>query len=352
MKLKRFLGIALASMLVIATAGCSSGGSASTGGSSSGGAASGGDKKSNVKIKIANIYGADTYESQSLVKFKELVESKSDNITVEVYTNGQLGNEETLTDSVRQGSVEMVVVGPMVAQYVPLIACSEYPFLVENWEEANAVLKSEVFEDMTTKGIEEQGMTFLGYNPVGFRAISSSHSITSMEDLKGMRIRTPNIPYYIKMAECWNANVIAMSLSELFTGLEQKVVDGQENPMTVVIANKFYEVQPYVLVSRHMLCTHGWYANSKFIDGLSAEDRAIVEECAKEAIDYCWQITEEGEAGEADYLREQGVTVTEISPEMYKQLKDSQGPMTEWFLETYPGADEVLKAVDEIKASL
>lgn len=351
MKFKKLASLAIASVLVLGMAGCSGG--ATSGGATSGTAPKEGDSaKSNVKIKIANIYGADTYESQSLVKFKEIVESKSDTITVEVYTNGQLGNEETLTDSIRQGSVEMVVVGPMVAQYVPLIACSEYPFLVENWEEANAVIKSDVFKEMTTAGIEEQGMTFLGYNPVGFRAISSSFPIKTYEDLKGMRIRTPNIPYYIKMAECWGTNVIAMSLSELFTGLEQKVVDGQENPMNVVIANKFYEVQPYILNSRHMLCMHAWYANTKFIESLDEEDKAIVMSAAEEAINYCWEITEAGEESEKEYLIEQGIEVTDIDPEFYKQLKESQGPMTEWFIKTYPGADKVLEEVEKIKAGL
>ena len=101
----------------------------------------------------------------------------------------------------------------------------------------------------------------MGYGPVAFRVISSNFPIKSMEDFKGMRLRVPNIPMYIKMAENLGANAIAMSISELFTGLEQKVVDGQENPYNVIIANKFYEVQPYILDSRHNFTAHGWYAN-------------------------------------------------------------------------------------------
>ena len=346
MKFKRALALLLSLAVVAGISGCASGGG------SNGASASGNSGKSNVKIKIANIYGADTYESKSLVKFKEIVESKADNIAVEVYTNAQLGNEETLTDSVRQGSVEVVVVGPMIAQYVPLIACSEYPYLVDTWEQANAVLRNENFQKMTTDGIDAQGIDFLGYSPVGFRVISSSFPIKTIDDIKGMRLRAPNIPYYIKMAECWNANVITMSISELFTGLEQKVVDGQENPYNVVIANKFYEVQPYIIDTRHMFSTHGWYANKKFMDGLSEDDKKVVTESIEEAIDYCWKISQEGEDSEKKYLEENGVTITPCDDKMREEMKATQGPMTEWFFNEYKGADKVLEEVEKIKASL
>lgn len=346
MKFKRALGLLLSLAVVAGAAGCSSGGG------SNDASASGDSGKSSVKIKIANIYGADTYESKSLVKFKEIVESKADNIAVEVYTNAQLGNEETLTDSVRQGSVEIVVVGPMIAQYVPLIACSEYPYLVDTWEQANAVLRSDKFQEMTTEGINEQGIDFLGYSPVGFRVISSSFPIKTLDDIKGMRLRAPNIPYYIKMAECWNANVITMSISELFTGLEQKVVDGQENPYNVVIANKFYEVQPYIIDTRHMFSTHGWYANEKFMEGLSEEDKKVVTESIQEAIDYCWKISQEGEESEKEYLEENGVTITPCDDKMREEMKATQGPMTEWFYSEYKGADKVIEEVEKIKAAL
>lgn len=356
MKLKRLAGFAIAAMMMLSAVGCSSSSSSSSSAAPSGSSASkstGGEKVSTgekVKVKIANIYGADTYESQALNKFKELVESKSEDITVEVYTNAQLGNEETLADSVRQGSVEIAVIGPMMAQYIPLVAVSEYPFLVDNWENANKVLRSDEFMEMTTAGAAEQGVEVMGYNAIGFRAISSTKEISKYEDLKGLRIRTPNIPYYIKMAECWGCNVVSMSLSELFTALEQKVVDAQENPMNVVIANKFYEVQPYVIVTRHMLCCHAWYANKKFMDGLNDENRKIIEESIAEAIDYEWEITEAGEADEKGHLEENGIKVTEVSEEMYQQMKDSEGPMTEWFIETYPGSDKVLDYAAEVCA--
>ena len=116
---KRLLGLVILVLMAIGVFGCSS----------EKANVSNDSKEQKAKIKIANIYGADTYESKAMVKFKEIVEKKTDNIVVEVYTNAQLGGEEAITDSVRQGSVEIGVVGTMMAQYVPLVSVAEYPFL-------------------------------------------------------------------------------------------------------------------------------------------------------------------------------------------------------------------------------
>jgi tripartite ATP-independent transporter DctP family solute receptor len=334
-------------MTIPLLAGC--GNSGNTAGSSAASNDSDSDKK--MTIKIANIYGADTYESKSMDKFKELVESKSSDISVEIYPNAQLGSEETLVDSVRQGSVEMVIVGTVMTEYIPFVSVPEFPFLFDGWDDCKEVLTNTDFTSAATSGIEDQGISFLGFSPVGFRMISSNKQISSMSDLKGFRLRVPNIPVYLKMAEALGTNPVAMSLSELFTGLEQKVVDGEENPYNVIIANKFYEVQPYVLESKHMMTTHAWYANSAFLNSLTEDQRSVISECATEAIDYCWQITEDGESDETAELQKQGVTITVPSDEFKQDMKKAMDPVKDWFLQEYPGSDQLFDMVDQIQAN-
>ena len=305
-----------------------------------------------VTFKIANMYADDSYESQSMYKFKEIVEGKTDSIKIEVYTNAVLGSEETINDSVKAGTIEMGVVGSSLSAYLPLFAMGEYPYLFADYTEAKAVMADEQFIELTTGDAAEHGFVFLHYAPAGFRQITSNKPINSLADLAGFRLRVPNIPIYLDWAEGTGVNAIAMSLSELFTALEQGVADGQENPYNVIIANKFYEVQPYVLESRHMMTTHGWIANPEWWNGMDDETKAIIEESIAEAIDYCWQITEEGEAGEADSLRDLGIEVI-VPDEAFKaEMVASQSALKEKYIAEHPGSDAVFARVEEVKAAL
>ena len=305
-----------------------------------------------VTIKIANMYADDSYEAQSMYKFKEIVESKTDSIKVEVYTNAVLGSEETINDSVKSGTIELGVVGSSLSAYLPLFAMGEYPYLFNDYKEAKAVMSDEQFIEMTTGAAEESGFVFLHYSPAGFRQITANKPINSLADLKGFRLRVPNIPIYLDWADGIGVNAIAMSLSELFTALEQGVADGQENPYNVIIANKFYEVQPYVVESRHMMTTHGWIANPTWWNGMDDETKTLIEESIAEAIDYCWQITEEGEANEADTLRDKGVEVI-IPDEQFKQeMRDSQKALKKRYIAEHEGSDAVFARVEEVIAAL
>lgn len=315
-----------------------------------GGTSDGGSGQAKVKFKLANMYADDSYEAKSMYKFKEIVESKSDNIKVEVYTNAVLGSEETIADSVRQGTVEMGVIGTTMGSYLPYFSIPEYPYLFDNYEEAKKVMSDPEFVKMTTKGTEDNGIKFLGYSPAGYRMITSNKPIKSMADLKGFRLRVPNIPIYLDWAKNLGVNGIAMSLSELFTALEQKVVDGEENPYNVIIANKYYEVQPYALESRHILTSHGWFVNQKWWDSLGEDNQKILSDAAAEAIDSCWTETEKGEQEEAAYLKEKGVTITVPDEQFKKEMKDAEAPLMDWFVKNNPGSEPIFQYVDQLKA--
>ena len=201
------------------------------------------------KMKVACILADNDPETLGLKKFKELVEDKSEGkIVVELYPNAQLGPAETYLDTLRQGTIQMASPGSVMAQLQPLVASPEMPFLFRDWDHAKAVLTNEELTDKLSEGmIENLGVRTLGFAPRGFRVISSNVSLETIDDLKDLRIRVPNIPFYIKLAEALNTSPIALPLTELFSALEQGVVDAQENPYTTIETSKFYEVQEYIL---------------------------------------------------------------------------------------------------------
>ncbi len=306
-----------------------------------------------ITIKLGLTYGAETYEAKAFYQMKEMLESKSDHIKMEVYPSGQIGDSQALCDSIRANTIEMIALGTEFAQYSPYLYTIEMPYLYANWDEARTILANDEFREMTTGDLINHNVTFLGYVPIGWRTISSKKQLTTYNDLQGLRIRIPNIQNYVQLFGAWGCNAVPLALSETFVGLEQGVVEGQDNPMNVIIANRWYEVQPYDLITRHMMTVHMLFASTKFMESLSAEDRALVEECAAQALEKNWELVLQGEKDEIEFLTQNGVTVTEISPGMYQQMKDVfMEKVAPWYFKNVAGSKEVYALVDKIKSEM
>ncbi|WP_312831672.1 TRAP transporter substrate-binding protein [Sedimentibacter saalensis] len=309
------------------------------------------DNKETYKIKVASILADNDPETLGLKKFKELVESKSaGNIIVELYPNAQLGSAETYLDTLRQGTIQMASPGSVMAQLQPLVGAPEMPFMFRDWDHAKAALTDTSITDGLTEGmVENLGVRCLGFAPRGFRVISSNKELDSMEDLKGLRMRVPNIPFYIKLAESIGTSPIALPLTELFSSLEQGVVDAQENPYSTIETSKFYEVQDYILQTNHIFTTHGWYMNEKFFQTMPADYQQIVTESASEAIDYCFEINIEAESNSKKILEDAGVKII-VPDEAFKtEIVKSSTPAREYFYKEYPGSQDWAKKVEAVK---
>lgn len=311
-----------------------------------------GDKNNTkYKMKVANILAEDDPETLGLKKFKELVESKTEgNIIVELYPNAQLGAAETYLDSLRQGVIQMASPGSVMAQLQPLVAAPEMPFIFKDWDHAKKILTDPELTGILADGmIEKHGVRCVGFAPRGFRVISSNKKISSMEDIKGFRIRTPNIPFYIKLFEALGASPVALPLTELFSALEQNVVTGQENPYATIETSKFYEVQDYIFESNHIFTTHGWFINEEFFQSLPENYQQIVIESAQEAIDYIFEILVEQDEKAKKTMEEYGVEIIVPDEALKKQMEEAAQPALEFFYETYPGSKEWAEKVRAIK---
>lgn len=303
------------------------------------------------KIKVASILADNDPETLGLKKFKELLESKTEGkVKVELYPNAQLGSAETYLDTLRQGTIQMASPGSVMAQLQPLVGTPEMPFLFRDWAHAKASLTNTELTDKLSEGmIENLGVRTLGFAPRGFRVISSNKELASMNDLQGLRIRVPNIPFYIKLAESIGTSPVALPLTELFSALEQNVVDAQENPYSTIETSKFYEVQDYILETNHIFTTHGWYMNEKFFQSLPAEYQQAVLDSAKEAIDYTYEINIDQEEKSKQILEEAGVKIVVPDEAFKSELVKSSAPSREYFFENYEGSKEWSEMVENIK---
>jgi tripartite ATP-independent transporter DctP family solute receptor len=300
-----------------------------------------------IVIKIANWYAESHPQNVSLNKLKEIVETKSEGqMKVEIYPNSQLGSEDTFIESVKKGTVEMGVPGIMMCKEVPKIAIGEMPFLFDGWDHVREVLRGPIGEEIYDGLIEKAGVRPLAWTVNGFREISSNREIKSMEDFEGMRLRLPGLNYYIKMGEALGANVVTNSFSELFTSMEQKVVDGQDNPYATDRASKFNEVQEYILETRHMFSPNIWIVNEEFFQSLSDEQQQILLDAVNEAADHNWDLSEQKDEEDKQWLADNGMKITVPSDEFKAEIVEvMEDNVYDWFYEEYPGTKELAEKI-------
>lgn len=340
MNIRKLAALLIVLLFAVSLAGCG-------GGDKKPAAQTGGDS---YIIKIANWYAPEHPQNVSLNKFKEIVESKTQGkIKVQIFPNSQLGSEETFIDSVKKGTVQMGVPGTMPSRDVPLIAIAEMPFLFTGWDHAQKVFTGPIGEEIAKDLISKAGVRNLAWTVNGMRVISSNKPLEKFEDLKGLRLRVPNVPYYLEMVKGFGGNPTPMALTELFNALEQKVVDGQDNPYPTVRSAKFYEVQKYMLDTKHMFSPNLWIINEKFFQSLSKDFQQVVTDAAKEAAKFNWEISVKKDAEDMKWLQENGVKIIIPDAKFRQQLLESQKACWEWYYVKYPGSKELAEKIRAVK---
>ncbi|NEU30840.1 TRAP transporter substrate-binding protein [bacterium LRH843] len=300
-------------------------------------------------IKVANYFAEDHPQNLALKeKFKPLVEEGSGGtLKVELYPNSQLGAEQEFYDGVRNGTIEMGIPGMIMQSAIEKLAVPEWPFLFEDYDHVKKVLNGPIGEELTADLEPEHGVKALAWSANGFRSISSNKTLTSMNDFKGLRLRMPNIPNYIDLGQRLGATVSPLAISEVFTGLEQKVIDGQDNPIATVRASGWYEVQSDVLESNHMFSPNLYVINSNFFNGLTPEQQQLIQDAANESANYEFELMEKSFETDKEYLEENGITFT-VPDDAFKQgMVDAVNPMYDEFYKQYDWAKDI---VDRIKA--
>jgi tripartite ATP-independent transporter DctP family solute receptor len=301
-------------------------------------------------LKVANYFATDHPQNVALrEKFKKIVEEKSGGtLKVQIYDNSQLGAEKEFYDGVRNGTIEMGIPGLIMQADIPKMAVGEWPFLFKDFAHAKKVFSGEIGKEMTEELESKHGVHPLAWSANGFRMFSSNKTIASLDDFKGLRMRMPNIPNYITLGQLLGANITPMPISEVFTALEQKVVDGQDNPIATLKASGWYEVQTDVLESRHMFSPNLYIINAKLWNQLTGEQQKIIEEAAKISAEYEWELLEKSYEADKKFLQEKGIRFTEPEDSFKKAMEAAAQPLYEEIYQKYPWAKDM---VEKIKAA-
>jgi TRAP-type transport system periplasmic protein len=262
-------------------------------------------------------------------KFAETVAAKSGGkIKVNMFPGGVLGGDQANVSALQGGTLEMVVLNTgILASVAKELAIFDFPFLFGNAQEADALVDGPVGKKMHGK-LEEKGIVGLSYWELGFRSITNSkRAITKVEDLSGLKLRVIPNPINVDWVKALDANPTPLPFPEVYAALEQKAIDGQENPLTVININKFYEVQKFVTLTNHQYNPQSVIISKKFWDTLNAAEKKLLDDAADTAAKYQREQSRAQVATALDNLKKNGMTVSEFSPAELTKLRDKMKPV-------------------------
>jgi len=223
-----------------------------------------------------------------------------------------LGPDNQMQQALIGGAQEMMVGSTATLVGITKeMALWDTPFLISNVKEADTLLDGPIGDKVRNK-LPEKGLVGLVYWENGFRNLTNSkRAITKMEDLQGIKLRVMQNNVFLNSFQTLGANAIPLAFSELFSALETKTVDGQENPFNTILSSKFYEVQKYLMLTQHMLAVAGTIMSEQTWNSLSAEDQEIVEEVFRFEADRIDQIVRDNENALIDEVKKAGMTVVD-----------------------------------------
>ncbi|NRO98626.1 DctP family TRAP transporter solute-binding subunit [Paraburkholderia sp. NMBU_R16] len=244
------------------------------------------------------------------VAFKESLEKRSNGaMLVQIYPNAQMGTERDIGQAVRNGTLEVGVIGVGLTNWVPEVSITDAPYLWKSRDQAYRAFAG-AFGDDLRASCREKGFGLIGWTDLGFRCITNSkRQIRSVNDMQGLKMRVPISKAYIAMVQAMGATTAAVDLSELYLALRQGVADGQETPPTVVKSNKYYEVQKYVAKTDHVLTTGYSVTSTKYFDGLSATEKQTFMAAASDADNVLRTHTQKEEVDAYQFLAKHGMQV-------------------------------------------
>ena len=298
-----------------------------------------------VVIKMAGMKPDGEPETLGMRKFGEILKELSGGkYDVQVFPNSQLGKEDAYIASTRKGIIQMCATGTQTSALHPAMAMLETPMLYDSYDHARRAMEGETFKLINEGFTEKSGLRTLNAFPLGFRHFYTKKPLNGIDDVKGLRMRVPNIPLYTNFAKECGISGQPMPFAEVPSALDQGVIDGGDSPLSDIVALKMYEITPQITLTGHILVIHSLYINEKFYQSLPEQDKAWFNEAAKRAADDIWQMVEEGDAKAIETIKAAKGSVNTPSKEFHDYMVEAGKRSWKLFYDTVPNAKEILES--------
>lgn len=280
-------------------------------------------------IRVAGNFATEHSSSLAMEVFKTEVERLAEGaIDVNIFPAQQLGGASENVQAVKIGAIEMMWVGTaFLTRTVPELELIGLPFQFATREQAFAVVDGPVGEALDGK-MAAEGMTSMGYMELGFRQLTNNaRPVETIDDISGLKIRLQPNQTHLAAFRALGANPVAMDIKELYSALEQGVIDGQENPFAIINVSGYPEVQKYISNTGHFFDFISVVANKDWFDGLEEKSRAVIVEAMDTAVAFQRELATVQDAEALDKLIAAGMTYTEVSPELAGKLRELTAPV-------------------------
>jgi len=282
-------------------------------------------------IRFGHLNNADHPVSFGVKRFAEIVAAKSGGkLKVLEFPASQLGNEMQQQSALMGGVQQMSAPATTsLAGIVKEFGLIDFPFNVSTPAQADALMDGPLGQALLAK-LPEKGLVGLGYWDLGFRNITNSRRpIARLEDLEGVKLRVIPNPVFLETFKAFKANPVPLAFAELYTALETKAVDGQENPYSVILSNKFYEVQKYLSATNHVYAANILLVSKRFWDQLSPAEQRILREAAAQARDYERTVSRAAAVRAIEELKAKGMQFNDLPAAQADRLRQVANAVTE-----------------------
>lgn len=264
------------------------------------------------KVAVGDAQGSAQWEMAS--KFKSSFEAKTGGKhKVDLFPNGQLGSEETTVNAASMGTLDMSVLAiNNVTPFSPTVGILTLPYVIQSAAEARTLVTGEIGKELTANTVRDAGVRIVGWTFTGFRVLTNSKKpVKTLADLKGLKIRVPKNEIMIASYQAWGINPTPMAWSETFTALQQRVVDGQDNPYITVHSMKFNEVQKYITNIRYVFSLEPIIVGEATFKKQPADVQKAILDAGAEATEHSYKWLLETEAKIKKELMAKGMEITD-----------------------------------------
>lgn len=277
-------------------------------------------------LKVGSALAEDDPIYKGLIDFSESVKEKTDGeVNIEIFGNGSLGNDNDIIEQAKSGTnVAVLVDSGRLADMVPEIGILSAPYIVDNFDEANKVVQSDLFNDWSDQLATEQNLQILSFNWYqGERHLLTNQEIKTPEDLNGLKIRTIDAPVALSTMESLGMSPTGMAWTEVYPGLQQGVIDAADAQHPATYGANLHEVVDYITKTRHFQLITGIVAGADWMENVPEEHQQVIYEEAQKFGEEASKKTEESLEEYEQKMVDEGVTVNEVDVEPFKEATDS-----------------------------